>query len=144
MLTNEAEFCPGVRSARAIYLGRQVDQSRGYIKPAASHRDTRHSSSNETKRESLERFSYTTSLLSFPKRGSITLVSALTDTYTRSLMGDGKKFGFWSVISSWIACFRSPKTATSTGYKVRGPYDPAGEMVAAGKHFSSAHKINFG
>jgi hypothetical protein len=59
-------------------------------------------------------------------------------------MGGGKKSGsgFWSVVMSWFVCFRSPKEA-NTGYRVRGTYDPAGEMVAAGNHFSSAHKINF-
>lgn len=62
---------------------------------------------------------------------------------TSSLMGDGRKSGsgFRSVMVSWFACFRSPKAA-NTGD--RGTYDPAGGMVAAAKHFSSAHKINFG
>jgi hypothetical protein len=40
-----------------------------------------------------------------------------------------------------FACFGSPK---AKGTRSRAGYDPAGGMVAAAKHFSSAHKINFG
>ncbi|KAF7073865.1 hypothetical protein CFC21_078790 [Triticum aestivum] len=65
-------------------------------------------------------------------------------------MGDGKKSspGFWSVVASWFACFRRPPKvkAASTGGRTTTyeEYDPAGGMVAAARHFSSAHKINFG
>ncbi|KAI4966510.1 hypothetical protein ZWY2020_040680 [Hordeum vulgare] len=63
-------------------------------------------------------------------------------------MGDGKKssFGFWSVLASSFACFRPPKVkAASTGDRTTTyEHDPAGGMVAAAKHFPSAHKINFG
>jgi hypothetical protein len=58
-------------------------------------------------------------------------------------MGSHKKSGsgFWSAVVSWFSCFGSPK-ATSTGG--HAGYDPAGGMAGAAKHFSSAHKINFG
>ncbi|EMS62306.1 hypothetical protein TRIUR3_05420 [Triticum urartu] len=58
-------------------------------------------------------------------------------------MGDGRKSGsgFSSEMVSWFAWFRSPKVA-NTGD--RGTYYPAGGMVVAAKHFSSAHKIYFG
>ncbi|EMS60498.1 hypothetical protein TRIUR3_03964 [Triticum urartu] len=62
-------------------------------------------------------------------------------------MGDGKKSssGFWSTVASWLACFRPPKgkAASTTGGRAT-TYDPVGGMVAAAKHFSAAHKINFG
>uniref|UniRef100_M0YKS2 Uncharacterized protein n=1 Tax=Hordeum vulgare subsp. vulgare TaxID=112509 RepID=M0YKS2_HORVV len=62
---------------------------------------------------------------------------------TTSLMGDGKESssGFWSTVAS---CFRPPKgKPASTGGRTT-MYDPAGGMVAAARHFSGAHKINFG
>ncbi|EMS60496.1 hypothetical protein CFC21_066972 [Triticum aestivum] len=64
-------------------------------------------------------------------------------------MGDGKKSspGFWSVVGSWFACFRRPakaKAASAGGRTTTYEYGPADGMVAAARHFSSAHKINFG
>ncbi|KAM3277038.1 hypothetical protein ACQJBY_045062 [Aegilops geniculata] len=57
-------------------------------------------------------------------------------------MGDGKKSssGFWATVAS---CFRPPKAVASTAGRTT-TYDPAAGMVAAAKHFSGAHKINFG
>uniref|UniRef100_J3KZZ8 Uncharacterized protein n=1 Tax=Oryza brachyantha TaxID=4533 RepID=J3KZZ8_ORYBR len=62
-------------------------------------------------------------------------------------MGGKKKSGsgFWSGVASWLACLSS-KAAAGSGSGSGGGAgdDAAGGMVRAAKHFSSAHKINFG
>uniref|UniRef100_J3KZZ9 Uncharacterized protein n=1 Tax=Oryza brachyantha TaxID=4533 RepID=J3KZZ9_ORYBR len=62
-------------------------------------------------------------------------------------MGGKKKSGsgFWSAVASWFACLSSNAAAGSGAGSGGGAGDDAaGGMVRAAKHFSSAHKINFG
>lgn len=50
----------------------------------------------------------------------------------------------WLAVASWFARLGSKMVASSGSAGGRAGYDAAGEMVRAAKHFSSAHKINFG
>ncbi|PUZ56491.1 hypothetical protein GQ55_5G312200 [Panicum hallii var. hallii] len=52
--------------------------------------------------------------------------------------------GIWSAVASWFACFGSANKAADSGRPGSARYDPAAGMVAAAKHFSSAHNVKFG
>jgi hypothetical protein len=52
-------------------------------------------------------------------------------------------YGVWAAVASWISCFGSPKAAHDSGHTVSAEYDPAAGMVAAAKHFYTAHNIKF-
>jgi hypothetical protein len=53
--------------------------------------------------------------------------------------------GFWSAVSFWFACFGSAKASSDdSGRRCAAHYNPADGMVAAAKHFSSAHSVKFG
>ena len=74
--------------------------------------------------------------------------SSLVDYDSRvadhKLMGKKKiksTSGIWSAVASWFFCFCSANKAADSGSP---GYDPAAEMVAAAKHFSSAHNVKFG
>ena len=74
--------------------------------------------------------------------------SSLVDYYSRvadhKLTGKKKiksTSGIWSAVASWFVCFGSANKAADSGSP---GYDPAAEMVAAAKHFSSAHNVKFG
>ena len=65
------------------------------------------------------------------------------------LMGKNKiksrSAGIYSAMASWFACFGSAgKAAGDSGGPRKAGYHPAAGMVAAAKHFSSAHSVRFG
>lgn len=60
-------------------------------------------------------------------------------------MGDKKENLYWSSIKSFINCLLGSNggNAAEASKAAASPSGPEATMVAAAKHFSSAHKVKF-
>ena len=81
------------------------------------------------------------------RRRNSSLVDYDSRVADHKLMGKKKvqsSSGIWSAVASWFVCFGSANKAADSGRPGSAGYDPAAGMVAAAKHFSSAHNVKFG